>query len=149
MPIVKRRGFMRINWNKVSLAIGAGGIVAALLATTPALGAAGRSPAGPAVTGVVIKSVTRGGPVLLAHPPGTTVVLKLRLPAGKWALSAKLWGDSAPATTGANTLVRCALKHGGTFLDVSAFNIPRIGSVTSAGVLYLGAVASFRSRATV
>jgi hypothetical protein len=139
----------RFNWNKLSLAIGAGGVVAALLATTPALGAAGRTPAAPALTGVVIKSVTNGGPVALAHPPFTTQVLKLSLPAGKWALSAKMWGDSVPQTTGTNTLVRCSLKHGGTFLDVSAFNIPRIGGVTSAGVIYLGAVVSLKATGTV
>jgi len=137
----------RTGWNRLSMAIGIGGVAVAALATTPTF-AATHSSASPAVTGVKIVSVTHGATIVLAHPPNTTQVLKLTLPAGKWALSAKLWGDSVPATANSNTVVRCGLQRGSKLLDVSVFNIPR-SSGTSAGALYLGAVVTLKVQATV
>ena len=139
---------MRLWWNRISLAVGVGGLAAALLATTPALGAAGRTPVAPAATGVKIMSATSSATIVLKHPPHTSLIVKLALPAGKWALSGKLWGDSVPATVNDNTVVRCALQHGSKFLDISVFNVPRLNG-TSAGTLYLGAVISLSSRSTV
>jgi hypothetical protein len=138
---------MRTGWNRLSIAMGIGGVAVAALATTPTFAATHRS-ASPAVTGVRIMSVTHGPTIVLAHPPNTTQILKLTLPAGKWALSAKLWGDSVPSTANANTVVRCGLAHGSKLLDISVFNIPR-ASGTSAGTIYLGAVITLKATATV
>jgi hypothetical protein len=137
----------RTGWNRLSMAIGIGGIAVAALATTPTF-AATHSSASPAVTGVKIMSVTHGATIVLAHPPNTTQILKLTLGAGKWALSAKLWGDAVPSTANPNTVVRCGLMHGSKLLDVSVFNIPRV-SGTSAGVISLGAVITLKATATV
>jgi hypothetical protein len=138
----------RTGWNRLSVAIGAGGVAAAVLAMTPAIAVPGRTAVPGATTGVKIFSATHSATVVLKHPPSTTLIVKLTVPAGKWALSAKLWGDSVASTTNPTTVVRCALLHGGKFLDVSVFNTPRV-SGTSAGVIYLGAVATFTSKATV
>ncbi len=137
----------RTRWNRLSMAIGISGVAVAALATTPTF-AASHTSASPAATGVKIMSVTHGPTIVLKHPPHTTLIVKLTLPAGKWALSAKLWGDSVPTTPNNNTVVRCALKHGSSFLDVSVFNIPRVGG-SSAGVMYLGAVVTLTSKGTV
>jgi hypothetical protein len=136
-------------WNRLSVAIGVGGLAVAALAAAPTLAQARRTTAGPAITGPTIISVRHSATQVLAHPPSTSQVLKITLPAGRWALSGKLWGDSVPSTTGANTLVRCALLHGATFLDVGVFNIPRIGNVTSAGSLAMGAVVTLKAKGTV
>jgi len=139
----------RIGWNSLSVAIGVGGVVAAVLAATPSVAVAGRTPTGPAITGPTILTARHSATLILAHPPSSTQVLKLTLPAGKWALSGKLWGDSVPSTVSSNTLVRCALVHGTTLLDVAVFNIPRIGGVTSAGSLAYGAVVTLKAKGTV
>ncbi len=137
----------RIGWNRISMAIGIGAAAAALLAATPTL-AAGHAPASPAATGVKIISATHGPTIVLKHPPKTTLIVKLTLPAGRWALSAKLWGDSVPLSANDNTVVRCGLLRGGTILDISVFNIPRVGG-TSAGTIYLGAVVTLATKSTV
>jgi len=138
----------RTGSKRLLLAIGAGGVAAALLALTPALAEPGRTSAGPAITQVKIMSATHAATVVLNHPPNTTLIVKLTLPVGKWALSAKLWGDSVPATGNNNTVVRCGLQKGSKLLDVSVFNIPRLNG-TSAGTLYLGAVVTLTSKSTI
>ncbi len=138
----------RTGWNRLSVAIGIGGLTAALLATTPAFAVPGRPSAGPAVTGVHIMSTTHSATIVLNHPPSTTLIVKLTLPAGKWALSGKLWGDSVPTTPNDNTVVRCGLQQGSKILDISVFNIPRVNG-TSAGTIYLGAVVTLKATSTI
>jgi len=138
----------RTGLKRLLLAITAGGSAVALLGTTTALAEPGHTSAAQAIYGVKIKSATHAATIVLNHPPNTTLIVKLTVPAGKWALSAKLWGDSVPATTNPNTVVRCGLQIGQKILDVSVFNSPRVLG-TSAGVLYLGTLITLRSKSTI
>jgi hypothetical protein len=136
---------------RLLLAIAAGGSAVALLATTTALAEPSHTSAGQAIDKVKIMSAGHAATIVLAHPPNTTLVVQLKVPAGKWALSAKLWGDSVPGSTNPNTVVRCGLQIGSKILDVSVFDSqrPATSSGTSAGALYLGAVTTLHSPRTV
>ncbi len=125
------------SWNRVAAAVGAGGVLLAIMAATPAFGTSA-SPA--AATPPKIFSATRVATFML-HNANTTIV-SLNLPAGKWLLNGKLWADSQPSKPTTNTVVGCSMFKGSTLLDASAFNAPKVGEAggTSAGVEDLSAV---------
>jgi hypothetical protein len=126
------------------VALGAAGIFAAVTATTltPAIGVGPATPA-------PIHSVRNNGPVNLKN--GDTTLVKLKLPAGHWLISGKMWADSQANQSNPNTVVGCHLGKGGAALDSSAFNTPKVGGSggSSAGVIALQAVIRLRSSATI
>jgi hypothetical protein len=123
-------------WNPIAAAVGIGGVLLAITATTPAFGTS----ASPAATAPKIFSAARVGTFML-HNANVTIV-SLKVPAGKWLLNGKLWADSQPSKPSTNTVVGCSMFKGGTFLDASAFNTPKVGGAggTSGGVEDLSAV---------
>lgn len=130
--------------NRIAVAVGAVGALAAIVTstTTPAFGAAAAGPP-------PIVSAGRVGPIALN---GTNLTLvTVRLPAGKWLITGKMWGDSVAAQSTTNTVVGCSIFAGSRFLDASAFNTPKVGGAggTAAGVNVVTAVISLRSRTTV
>jgi hypothetical protein len=145
---LNRRGIMmkRSIWNVAATVLGVGGLVAAISATTPAFGVAGNTASGSAVK------------ILVATHPTTQIltnadikIVSLKVPRGKWLLSAKLWADSQPAKSTIGTVVGCSLWKGTSFLDNSAFNTPKAGGAfgTSAGVEALSAVVTLHGTATI
>lgn len=136
---------MRINHlNRLALAVGAVGALAAIItaATTPAFGINASGPA-------PIVSASKNGPIVLNNSNKTLVSIKL--PAGKWLITGKMWADSVAAQPTTNTVVGCSLFRGSKFLDNSAFNTPKVGGAggSSAGVNVATAVITLRSRATI
>jgi hypothetical protein len=135
---------MANHLNRMALAVGATGVLAALItaATTPAFGINASSPA-------PIVSARKSGPIALNNTNMTLVSIKL--PAGKWLITGKMWADSVPAQPTSTTVVGCSVFQGSKFLDASAFNVDKIGGSggTSAGVNVVTAVITLRSRATI
>jgi hypothetical protein len=129
---------------KSALVVGVAGLVAAAAATvvTPAFGSTSASPA-------PIHSARNNGPVNLRN--GDTTLVTLRLPAGRWLVTAKLWADSAPSQPSTNTVVGCHIAQGSNAVDSSAFNIPKVGGAngSSAGMDVDTAVITVRSGATI
>jgi len=127
-------------WNRVALAAGALGVLAAIgAATAPALGASIDS-------GVSIKA----GPVALGSTNQTLV--KLSLGSGRWLITGKMWADSITPSSTPNTVVGCSVFKGSTLLDASAFNTPKVGSgtsATSAGVNMVSAVVTLSATTTI
>jgi hypothetical protein len=64
----------------------------------------------------------------------------LKVPAGAWLISAKLWGDTAPGAGDVSTQVECALLRGTSFLDISGFTHDNTVGNTTAGTVDLTAV---------
>jgi hypothetical protein len=130
--------------NRLALAFGTVGILAAVIAgtTTPAFGVNASGPA-------PIVSATKAGPIALNNTNMTLVSVKL--PAGKWLITGKMWADSVPAQSNTTIVVGCSIFKGSKFLDNSAFNVPKIGGAggTSAGVNVVTTVITLASKATV
>jgi hypothetical protein len=126
--------------NQFAIVLGAVGVIAAITATamTPALGlpSAGSPP---------IVSNRVNGPVTLHNSDKTLVSIKLS--AGTWDISGKMWADSQAGKPTGSTVVGCSLWNGGTFLDNSAFNTPKVGGPggSSAGVNVVNAVIRLRT----
>jgi hypothetical protein len=135
-------GFSRRNG--FGVAVGAvGGLAAILMAVvTPASGATVASTA-------PIHAARNNGPVTLHN--GDTKLVTLQLPAGHWLITAKVWADSVPGQSTTTTVVGCHLGKGGTSLDNTAFNIPKVGGAggSSAGVNVDIASVTLHSRATI
>ena len=130
--------------NRIALAVGALGAMAAIVTatTTPAfgVGAAGSPP---------IVSAGRVGPIGLN---GTNLKLvSIKLSAGKWLITGKMWADSVPAQSTPQTVVGCSIFAGSKFLDASAFNTPKVSGPggTSAGANVVTAVISLKSLTTI
>jgi hypothetical protein len=130
--------------NRVALAVGAAGVLAAIttMAVTPAFGvsASGSAP---------IVSAKKPGPIALNNSNQTLVSIKL--PAGKWLITGKMWADSVASQPTINTVVGCSIFKGSTYLDNSAFNTPKVNGAngSSAGVNVVTAVISLTSTATI
>jgi hypothetical protein len=130
--------------NKIALAVGAVGILAAVVTatTTPALGITSATPA-------PIIAAKKSGPITLNNSNMTLVTITV--PAGRWLVTGKMWADSTPSTPTINTVVGCSIFVGGAFLDNSAFNTPKVGGAggTTAGVNVVSAVINLSGKATV
>jgi hypothetical protein len=138
---------MKCNaWNLPAIVLGAGGLIAAIAATTPALGASGNTASGSTVK---ILSATHAGNAVIAKTIKTIVTLKV--PAGHWWIAGKLWADSVPATTTPNTEAGCSITKSGRpqLLDNTIFNLGKTAGNTSAGVIDLSAVITLRSTTTI
>jgi hypothetical protein len=131
-------------WSRGAAAVAAGGVLAAIMATTPAFG--NNSPAA-----TTPKILVAGHPGTIKLKNANIVIVSLKVPAGKWLLSAKLWADSQSAKPTSNIVVGCSMFTGGKFLDNSAFNTPKVGGAggTAAGVEDLTAVINIHSKATI
>jgi hypothetical protein len=131
--------------NKIALAVGAAGILAAVVTatTTPALGIT------TATTFAPIVSAKKNGPIALNNSNQTLVTMTV--PAGKWLVTGKMWADSVASTPTTNTVVGCSIFKGSAFLDNSAFNTPKVGGAggTSAGVNVVTAVITLSAKATI
>lgn len=127
--------------SRFALAVGAAGVLAAIMtaAITPALGANATSSA-------PIVAARNNGPIALNNSDKTLVSLKV--PAGKWLITGKMWADSVPSTGTVNTAVGCSIWKGSAFLDNSAFNVPKING-SSAAVNIVSAVVTLRAKATI
>jgi hypothetical protein len=136
----------RSRWSLAAAAIAAGGSVVAIMATTPALGESASTASGSTVK---ILSAIHPGTVVIADNIKTVVSLKV--PAGRWWISGKLWADSVPATATTTTMIGCAITKGGIppLLDNTIVNIPKTAADTSAAVVDLSAVIRLRSPATI
>jgi len=136
----------RSRWSLAAAAIGAGGLAAAIMASTPALGVNSSTATGSTVK---ILSATHPGTVVVSKTIKT--ILRLKVPAGHWLLSGKLWADSVPATSTTNTMIGCAITKGGVppLLDNTIVNIPKTAAGTSAAVVGLSAVVRLRAPATI
>ena len=121
---------------QLAILIGAVGATAAIMtmAMTPALGL-------PAASSPIV-SRTVAGPVLLSNSDQTLVSIKLS--AGKWDITGKMWADSQSNQSTTTTGVGCSIWNGSKFLDNSAFNLPKIGGAngTSGGVNVVNAADS-------
>jgi hypothetical protein len=135
----------RSRWSLAAV-IGAGGLAAAIMATTPALGVNSSTASGSTVK---IVSATQPATVVVANSIQTIVTLTV--PAGHWLISSKLCADSVPATAATNTMIGCAITKGGNppLLDNTIVNIPKTAANTSAGVVDLSAVIKLLSPATI
>ena len=130
--------------NRIALAVGTIGALAAIVTgtTTPAFGVPAGSPP-------PIVSASKVGPIALN---GTNLKLvSVKLSAGKWLITGKMWADSVAAQSTANTVVGCSIFAGSKFLDASAFNTPKVNGPggTSAGVNVVTAVISLKSQTTI
>ena len=127
--------------NRFALTAGAVGVLAAIMTTAmaPALGNSATSPA-------PIVSARNNGPIALNNTDQTLVSLKV--PAGKWLITGKMWADSVASTSTPNTAVGCSIWKGTAFLDNSAFNVPKING-SSAAVNIVSAVIVLRKTATI
>ncbi len=134
------------RWTLAAAVIGAGSVAAAIMATTPALGVSASTASGSTAR---ILSATRPATVVVAKTVKT--IVKLRVPAGHWWISGKLWADSVPATSTTNTMIGCAITKGGNppLLDNTIVNVPKTAFNTSAAVVDLSAVIRLRSPATI
>lgn len=130
--------------NRFALTVGAAGLLAAIMTTAmvPALGVNATSAA-------PIVSARKNGPIALNNTDQTLVTIKV--PAGKWLVSAKMWADSVASQPTSTTGVGCSIWKGSTFLDNSAFNVAKIGGAggTAAGTNEVSAVVTLRARATI
>lgn len=130
--------------NRLALTVGAAGLLAAIMTTamSPALGINATSAA-------PIVSKARPGPIALNSTDQTLVTIKV--PAGKWLISAKMWGDSVPSQSTTTAGVGCSIWKGGTFLDNSAFNVPKVGGAggSAAGANAMSAVVTLHVTATI
>ena len=130
--------------NRLALTVGAAGVLAAIMtmAVTPALGINASSSA-------PIVSARKNGPIALTNSNRTLVSIKL--PAGKWLITGKMWADSVASQSTTNTVVGCSIFKGSSFLDNSAFNTPKVNGAggSSAGVNVVTAVITLRSKATI
>jgi hypothetical protein len=130
--------------NKLAVAVGATGALAAIATTavTPAFGSAIASPA-------PILLTRNTGPVTLQN--GDTTLVQLQLPAGKWLVTAKMWGSSVPGSATTNTVVGCHIGEGSTALDSSVFNTPKVGGAggDAAGVNVDNAIVTLHTTTTI
>src|SRR5260370_23246647 len=130
--------------NRIVLAFGTVGVLAAMVAaaTTPAFGVNAASPA-------PIAFARNVGPVALSN--SNKALVSIKLPAGKWLVTAKMWADSEASQPTTNTVVGCSIFKGSGFLDNSAFNTPKVNGAggTSAGVNVLTALVNLKSPATI
>jgi hypothetical protein len=127
------------KWSFALAAIGLAGLVTALTAVSPALGVSGTASSGSAVR---IVSARTTAPVVISNSIRTVVTLKV--PAGHWLVTGKLWADSVPSTATPTATLGCSLTKGGKppLLDNSIFNVPKAPGDTAAGVIYLNTVIS-------
>jgi len=130
--------------NRLALTVGAAGVLAAIIAVaaTPALGVNASSPA-------PIVSARKNGPIALDNT--NKALVSIKVPAGKWLITGKMWADSVPNQPTIGTVVGCSIFKGSAFLDNSAFNTPKVGGAngTSAGVNVVTAVIKLLSPATI
>jgi len=130
--------------NRLALTVGGAGVLAAIItgAATPALGANATSPA-------PIVSARKNGPIALNNTNKTLVSIKV--PAGRWLITGKMWADSVASQPTVTTVVGCSIFKGSAFLDNSAFQTPKVGGSggTSAGVNVVTAVINLHSPATI
>jgi len=143
----ERSELMKVSkWNVALAAIGLGGMLTAITAVSPALGVSGVTTSGSAVR---ILSARHPLPVVISKSVKT--VVKLKVPAGHWLVTGKLWADSVPSTSTVTTTVGCALTKGGNppLLDNSIFNVPKAAGDTAAGVIYLNTVIRPKSTITI
>src|SRR5262249_10417612 len=134
----ERSTLMKVSKRSIALAaIGLGGMFTAITAVSPALGVSGTATSGSAVR---ILSAKHTLPVVISKSIKT--VVKLKVPAGHWLITGKLWADSVPSTSTVTTTVGCALTKGSNppLLDNSIFNVPKTAGNTAAGVIYLNTV---------
>src|SRR5262249_56278241 len=92
------------KWGSALAAIGVGGMFTAISAVSPALGASGAATSG---TAVRIISARHTAPVVIFN--SVQKVLTLKVPAGHWQVTGKLWADSVPSTATPTTTVGCSL----------------------------------------
>jgi hypothetical protein len=136
----------RSNWKLPTAVMVAGGLIAAVMATNPAFGV-NRSPA--AGSAVRILSATNIGPTTIANTVQTIVTLKV--PAGHWLVSGKLWAASGSMSLSQDTKIGCAIAKAAkpsARLDNSIIDLPKVsGTGSSAGVIDLTVVLTLRSPA--
>jgi len=125
------------KWSLALAAIGLAGTLTAGTVVSPAFGASGTATSGSAVR---ILSAHQTAPVEISN--SIQPVVQLKVPAGHWLVTGKLWADSVPSTATVGTAVGCSLLRAGkpAFLDNSIFNVPKSAGDTAAGVIYLNAV---------
>jgi len=128
-----------MNLGKWSFALAAIGLAGMLTATavSPALGASGTATSGSAVR---ILSARQTAPVAIVNSVQT--VVRLKVPAGHWLVTGKLYADSVPSTNTPTATLGCTLHKGSTqpVLDSSFFNVAKAPGNTAAGVIYLNTV---------
>jgi len=134
------------KWGLALAAIGLGGMFTAISAVSPALGASGTATSG---TAVRIISARHTAPVVIFN--SVQKVLTLKVPAGHWQVTGKLWADSVPSTATPTTTVGCSLFKSGSpsKLDNSLFNVPKAVGDTAAGVIYLNAIVRPKTTITI
>ena len=140
-------GQMNVSkWGFALAAIGVGGMFTAITAVSPALGASGTATSG---TAVRIISARQTAPVVISNSVQKVVTLKV--PAGNWLVTGKLWADSVPSTATPTTTVGCSLFKSGSpsILDNSFFNVPKAVADTAAGVSYLNTVVRPKTTITI
>jgi hypothetical protein len=140
-------GQMKVRkWGFALAAIGLGGMFTAITAVSPALGANGTATSG---TAVRIVSARQTAPVVISNSVKT--VVKLKVPAGNWLVTGKLWADSVPSTPTPTTTLGCSLFRSGSpsILDNSFFNVPKAVGDTAAGVIYLNTVVRPKTTITI
>jgi hypothetical protein len=125
------------KWSFALAAIGLGGMFTAITGVSPALGVSGTAASG---TAVRIVSARQTAPVVISD--SVQRVLTLKVPAGHWLVTGKLWADSVPSTATPTTTLGCSLFKSGSpsLLDNSLFNVPKAPGDTAAGVIYLNTV---------
>jgi hypothetical protein len=137
-PDGRKEQIMKVGkWRFALAAIGLGGMCTAITAVTPALGVTGTAASG---TAVRIVSAHQTAPVVISDSVQT--VVRLKVPAGHWLVTGKLYADSVPSTTTPTATLGCTLHKGSTapVLDSSFFNVPKAPGNTAAGVIYLNTV---------
>ena len=134
------------KWTAALAAIGLAGTLTAITAVSPAFGASGSPTSGSTVR---ILSARQTAPVVLST--SVQPIVQLRVPAGHWLVTGKLWADSVPSTPTATATIGCTLLKGGTqvHFDDSFFNVPKAPRDTAASVIYLSAVIRPRTTITV
>ncbi len=134
------------RWSLAAAVIGAAGLATAITATTPALGANTST-----ASGSTVKILSAAHPATVVVANSVKTIVRLKLPAGHWWISGKLWADSVPAISTTNTMIGCAITKGGSppLLDNTIINIPKTAADTSAAVADLSAVIRLRSTATI
>lgn len=130
--------------NKLAVAVGATGALAAIVTTavTPAFGSTVASPA-------PIRLSRNTGPVTLQN--GDTTLVQFQLPAGTWLITGKMWANSVPGSPTTSIVVGCHIGKGATSLDASAFNVPKVGGAggDGAGLNVDNAIITLHSTTTI
>jgi hypothetical protein len=125
------------KWTLALAAFGLAGTLTASAVVSPAFGASGTATSGSAVR---ILSTRQTAPIVLSD--SVQAIVQLRVPAGHWLVTGKLYADSVPSTGTATATIGCTLLKGGTqvHFDDSFFNVPKAPGDTAAAVISLEAV---------